>query len=438
VKFLHLIEIAVSVLFAIGIARLLSPVSDNKDKRCRLVGRIVLITAVIAGATCMGFAQTFSIEAHSQTWAHMGIPAGQIQNTLAALYKGSLMRAAWLFGLSAVAISAVAFAKSGTRHALAVASTVLIVAASVLDMAEIGKRYVVVQDVSYKYARNPVADKFIAKGKYDGQTYSYIQLFNKILPPSVPFLDSLAIAGVSGMDPTTSDDPNSPRVKTLIAFEDDIVKRWKFWGAAAVFAQPNAAVEMSRAGLTKVIGGYDIDPAGRLVNPKDIRQPQIAVVEPVGMIPAVAVFYGWKSAESDKALSIIADKLFDMDTQIVVSGAGVTNTATTHQYTPATWVTTPVETRGNKAVVKANADRPGMLFIRENSFRFIKATVSVNGKPDPLYKANGTFICVPVEAGESTVEITPYVSATHTVGTAAAVAFAVFALVGFIRSEMKH
>ena len=194
---------------------------------------------------------------------------------------------------------------------------------------------------------------------------------------------------------------------------------------------------MSRAGLTKVIGGYDLDPAGRLVNPKDIRKPQVAVVEPVGMIPAVAVFYGWKSAGADEALSVIADKTFDMETQIVVSGEGVTDAATTNKYTPATWVTTPVETRGNQAVVKANADKPGMLFIRENSLRVVKATATVNGKPAPLYKANGTFLCVPVGAGESTVVITPYVSATHTVGTAAALAFAVFALVGFIRSEAK-
>lgn len=438
VKFLHLVEISVSVLFSIGISRLLSPVSDNKEKRCRLIGRMVLITAVIAAATCMGFAQSFSIEAHAQTWAHMGIPAGQIQNTLAAFYKGSLMRAAWLFGLSAVAISAVAFAKSGTKHAIAVAFSILVICASVLDMAEIGKRFVVTYDVGYKYARNPLADKLKNNGPVDGKAYSYLQLYNKILPPTVPFLESLSIAGIGGMDPTTSDDASSMRIKTLMAFQDDIVKRWKFWGAASVFVQPNIAVEMTRAGLTKVIGGYDLDPSGRLVNPKDLRKPQVAVVEPVGMIPAVAVFYGWKRAAIDDALSAIAEKNFNMDTEIVVSGEGVTDSATTNKYNPASWVTSPLEARGNQAVIKASAAKPGMLFIRENYMRGVKATATVNGKSAPLYKANGLFLCVPVEAGESTVVITPYVSATHTVGTAAAVAFAVFAFVGFIRSEMKH
>lgn len=437
VKFVHLVEISVSVLFAIGTARLLRPVSKENDKRFRLLGRMVLITTVIAAATCMGFAQTFSPDAHSQTWAAIGIPAGQIQNTLVALYKGALMRAAWLFVLSAIAISAVAFAKHDMRQPMAAAFAVLMVCASVLDMGEVGRRYVVVQDVAYKYARNPVAEKLAEKGNVDGQSFSYLQLFNKILPPGVPFLDSLGIAGVIGMDPTSSDDPSSMRVKTLMAFEDDLLKRWKYWGASAVFALPNTAVEMTRANMTKILGGYDLDPAGRLVNPKDIRKPQVAVVEPVGMIPSVAVFYGWKTADADKALSMIAEKDFDMDTQIVVEGEDVTDTPTTDPYTPATWVASPYETHGNKAVVKARAAKPGMLFVRENSMRAVKSTATVNGKAAPLYKANGMFLCVPVGAGDSTVIITPYVSATHTVGTAAALAFAIFALVAFIRSEAK-
>ncbi len=435
VKFVHLAEIAVAILFATGIARLLGAAASENEKKLRLAGRIAMIVMVLAAALCVGASLSFNMEAHTGTWKMLGIPAGALHKTLAALYKGAFMRAAWLLVIAVVALGMTTFADASKKAAIASAAVVLLIFASVFDIAEIGRRYVVEQDVSSKFAPNPVLETMRKQGPLDGRAYSYLQLANQLIPGNVPFVETLSMASVLNMDPFANEGPDSAQVKAYMAFNDDVVKRWKYWGADAVFAQRKVAAEMSRASMVKVTGLYDFDPQMRLVTPPSLKNAQVAVVQPVGMIPSVALFSGWRVADADDALSQIAASDFDIDKQIVVSGADVDAHDSPEKYTPATWVETPIETLGNKAIINVAAEKPGMLFIRENTMRHIKLAATVNNKKAPIYKANGIFLCVPVEAGESTVVLRPYLSATAIVGTIAALAFAIFALVSFTKFE---
>ncbi len=438
VKFVHLAEIAVSVLFATGIARLLNATATQNEKKLRLAGRIAMIVTVLVAALCVGASLSFSMEAHAGTWSLLGIPAGALHQTLAALYKGAFMRAAWMLVIAAVALGMTSFADASKKAAIASASVLLLIFASVFDMAEVGRRYVVMQDLTSKFAANPVLESMRKQGPLDGRAYSYLQLTNQLIPGNVPFVETLSMASVLSMDPFANEGPDSAQVKAYMAFKDDLVKRWKYWGAEAVFAQPKVAAEMSRAGMVKLTGLYDFDPQMRLVTPPSLKSAQVAVVEPVGMIPAVALFHGWRVADADDALSQIAASDFDIDKQIVVTGTGIDAHDSDEKYTPATWVETPLETRGNKAVIKVTAEKSGMLFIRENTMRHTKLAATVNNKKTPIYKANGIFLCLPVEAGESTVVLRPYLSATAIVGTIAALAFAIFALVSFTKFEKSQ
>ena len=437
-KFVHLVEISVSVLFALGLTWLIRPVADEDYKRFRLSGRLAMVLAIFASATCLGFSLSFNPHAHASTWSFMGIPAGTIQTVLTDLYKGALMRAGWLFALAAAAIGAVALAKPEKRKAFAWASAILVMIVSVFDMAEVGNRFATVDDVAYKYARSPVVDALVKKGKPDGSAYSYLQLTNQLLPGNVPFLDSIGTAGITCLDPQAGSDQNADSVKTYLAFEKDVVKRWKYWGAAIVFAPPSSAAEMARSGLATLTGLYDIDQRRmQLVTPASMQKAQVATVAPQSMIPSVAVFHGWRTAAPEKALSVLAESDFDMDQQIVVSGEGLTDTDTSEKYTPASWVKAPSDTRGNRAIIHVQTNKPGLLFMRDYVMREFKTVATVNGKKAPVYQANGLFQCVPVGAGESTVVIAPYVSTLHVVGAAAALAFVLFALVSFIRDERR-
>ena len=195
---------------------------------------------------------------------------------------------------------------------------------------------------------------------------------------------------------------------------------------------------MTRTKLVKVVGLYDLDPSMRLVKPRDPMKAQVAVAEPIGMIPPVAVFYGWRAVDYEAAaIERIAQPDFDMDREITVSGEGIANADADEPFTPARWVVAPSDTRGTKAVVQAVAERPGMLFVRENSLRAVALSATVNGKRAPVYKANGIFIGIPVDAGESTIVIRPTLSAPHIAGTAAAIAFVFFCLAAFIRESLR-
>lgn len=446
VKFVHLVEVAVAVLSAFGLARLLRPVAARDDRRFRLLGRVFVVAAVAAAAACLLNAQMTGLRDLAPAMkpvlapliAAWKVSAEPVHRLMAELHHAAFMRAAWLLGLAGAAVAAVAFSKGAARRAVAVAFCALLVAANVLDTAEVARRFVVVNDVSGKFAGNPIATALKAKGKVDGLSASYLQLVNQPLSGETPFLDTLGMEGVAILDPVTSDTPDSMRVKTLMGFGQDLVKRWKFWGAAAVMSSPQQAREMTRQGLVKVVGLYDLDAKGRIVSARDPMKAQVAVSEPIGMIPSVAVFYGWRAAPAEDAVVRIAQPDFDMDREIVVSGEGVSDASADRRYTPAEWLVAPSETRGSRAVVMARAEKPGMLFIRENRFGGIALAATVNGRRATVHKANGSFIAVPVDAGESTVVLRPAVSAPHIAGTAAALAFAIACLVAFARDARRR
>lgn len=438
VKFVHITEIAVSILFAIGLTRLLQSAKKPDTRALRKITIITIGVLSIGALTCIIARVAFDAEGASATWTVLGIPTGAIHNTLADLFKGALMRAAWMLALVAAALGLSLLSKTVIRTHAALPCVLLLIIASVFDIAEVGRRYVVAYDVSHIAQSNPIARTFEQRGPIDGRSFSYIQLTNQLLPGNFPFLESLTTSGLACMDPVTTDTPDSFRLRTLIALQNDPVKRWKLWGTAAVLTTPQTANEMIRENLVIVLGLYDIDQSQRLISPRTLQSAQVAVVEPIGITPSVAVFHSWRVAPKDEALSLIAQHDFNMDREIVVSGDGITSQSTDKQPTAATWASAPSKTKGSLAKIDVNTDAPGMLLIREHSLRGVSTRATVNGKPSPIYTANGLFLCVPVEAGKSTVVIRPTVSATATAGTLAGLAFALFALVSLIRHEFSN
>jgi len=435
VKFLHIAEIAVSILFALGLTRLLQSAKKTDTRTLRKITAVTIGVLSIGALTCIIASLAFNAESTAATWTTMGIPTGAIPNTLADLFKGALMRAAWMLALVAAALGLSLLPKIDIRIHTVLPCVLLLISASVFDMAEVGRRYVVAYDVSHIAQSNPIARTFEQRGPIDGLSFSYIQFTNQLLPGNIPFLESLTISGLACMDPVATDTPDSFRVRTLHALQNDPVKRWKLWGTVAVLTTPQTANEMIRRNLAKVLGLYDIDQRQRLISPKTLQSAQVAVVEPIDITPSVAVFHSWRVAPKDEALPVIAQHNFDIDREIVVSGDNVKAQSTDNPPTVATWASAPSKTKGSLAKIDVNTDAPGMLMIREHTLRSIPTSATVNRKPAPIYTANGLFLCVPVEAGKSTVVIRPTVSATATAGTLAGLAFALFALISLIRHE---
>lgn len=438
-KFVHLTEIAVSVLFAIGIARLLKQPIPGTEKRLKLAGKFTMLLCIAGAVGSIISAFTFEPAAHSQLWTLLGLPAGQPQENLAKLYTGGFMRSAWILAITAAAIGMVSFAAKDKRRFTSYAVVALLCATVILDMANVGRRFVVPIDKTYAHAKSPAYDAITGGAAPDGLTLSYLRLTGQ--PVTYPFIETLGAAGVGSMDPLPGEGPDSWRVKAFVALNKDqnsVIKHWKLWGAAAIFMQPQMAMGLPKD-VGTVTGAYDLDGALRLTKPRDPRQPMAVAVKPAGMVPPVAVYYGWRAAQdADSAIDVIAEPGFDMDKQIVVTGKGIEDFPTDRIYTPGKWLKAPSESKGNYAIAQAVSDEPGMLLIRENLMRPLPLTATVNGKEAPLYKANGIFLCVPVDSGESEVILRPYISWIGIIWNTAAICFVIIALAAFARSEASR
>ncbi len=437
-KFIHISEIAIAVLFAFGLTRLLGLAHESNPGRLRLTAKITVGVLALGALVCLIARLAFDADGAAAVWTSMGIPPGGHHDALAHLFTRALMRAAWMLGLGGAAIGLVLLPTSARfRAQAALPCVLLLIAASTLDLAEVGRRFVVGESIAHKFEGNPIIRTLEPRGPIDGQAFSYIQLTRQILPGRVPFLDALSTAGLANMDPVAEDGPDAFRVAVFRALHDDPVKRWAFWGATAVLVDPDGAREMIRAGQGRILGLFDLDDRLRLISPASVQSGRVAVVEPLHPIPAAAVYHGWQVADTADALSRIARDDFDPHREIVVSGEGVQARPAERAHTPAEWMTAPSQTRGNVARVRVSTDAPGMLMLREHRMRSIPVTARVNGKPVPLFTANGLFLCVPVEAGESTVVIRPALSFTAIAGTLAALAFSLLAFGACFRDAFK-
>ena len=436
-KFAHLTEIAVSILFAIGITRLVSTPPASTRQRMKSAGKISMILVVIASAACMGAAFVFDPTPHRLLWESLGLPAGLPQQNLANLYTGGFMRSAWIFALTAASIGFVSFATPEKRTFAAHAAAILLSTTAVIDMAEVGKRFVTPIDKTHANAKSAAYDAITDGEPPDGLAFSYLHILRQ--PVTLPFMETLQNSGLISMDPLREEDQPSWRIKAFMELnetEDSVIKLWKLWGAAGIFMPTQSAVAMQQEKMGSITGIYDFDGSFRLTTPRNPQQPAVALFKPVDLVPPVAVYYGWRTApDADSAIAVIADPAFNMDKQIVITGEDVEDVPTDRVYTPGGWIKAPSESNGNFAMAKAFTDKPGMLLIRENLMRTLQLVATVNGGEAPLYKANGIFLCVPVDAGESEVVLRPYISWASIIWNAAAICFAIIALAAFARSE---
>lgn len=435
-KFVHLTEVALSILFAIGITRLIKKPTQGTEPHLKKAGKITMILTIIASAACLIAASFFDPAVHSDLWTSLRLPTGQPQENLAKLYTGGFMRSSWILAIAAASIGMVSFSAHEKRRFTAGVFAALLIAIVVIDMAEVGRRFVVPIDKTYAHAKSPAYDAITGGGAPDGLAFSYLRLTGQ--PGSHPFIETLGAEGLASMDPLPGEGSDSWRVKSFVELNKDqesVIKHWKLWGAGAIFMQPQMAMAI-KEDIGTITGAYDFDGALRFTAPRNPRQPMAVAVKPAGMVPPVAVYYGWRTApDADSAIAVIADPAFNMDKQIVITGEDVEDVPTDRVYTPGGWIKAPSESNGNFAMAKAFTDKPGMLLIRENLMRTLQLVATVNGGEAPLYKANGIFLCVPVDAGESEVVLRPYISWASIIWNAAAICFAIIALAAFARSE---
>ena len=418
-KFVHLAEVCVSILFAFGLARL----GREPGRRERLAAKVSILLLGLFAAVLACAAFGFDPAAHEKILAAVGAPAGSAAaRELARLRATGPMHGAWLFALGAGAIALAAFLRTPRRAAVARWTAWALVAATALDLGVVARGYARTDDFSARYTPSaPSADLLRRHPVPDGLAYSYLNLTGRPLPGlalQVPF-GAIEEAGFALADPTANEDPaTSLRVHSLRALAGDPARLWAYWGTAAVFLPRAVATQFVQAGAARVAGLYDFGPGQRLVRAADLRSAPVAMLEPIGVPPSVAVYHGWRgiaeNASPADVFAAIAAPGFDLRRELLLGLYEPDEIhPATHDPEPAEWVVAPSSNQGRRAVVKCSPEeKGGVLLVRENRLRwFPEVRVRLNGEPyGTALRAGGLFLAVrDLPAGPCEVELEPVV-----------------------------
>ena len=436
VKFLHICELALSVLFAGGIASLMQ---TNVARQPRFKISAIVSIAIISGIAilCLALAFIFPVESKTEFWSSIGI-AGKTPDTLVALWKGSLIRAFIILALCAGAIG-LRLIDGAEKYAKIAAAAIALIA--VFDLAESGSRFVVPLDYSHKKTPSIVAEALAQNGAdIHGSSYSYIFLAKQILPPSVPFMDALADGEnyhLYSAEPVQGDTAESPRVLIYSAFGNDIFRRFAFQGVQAIFAPVDLATDMSRRGNAKIVSSFDITKNNMLVPARNPQTPQVVLLRPTATLPTASVFHSWQSADTaTNAVALAAARGFDIANTAVITSTNFVARSSPRPRSAAVWEESPLSNGGRRAILSADTEEEGLLVYSPVMLGgALKVRATVNGVPAPIHTANLMWRAVPVPAGKSTVEIRPVTNPSSAVFAIAFAMLFVFCLFLYCRER---
>lgn len=456
-KFVHLAELCVSVLAAFGMAFALeaaarpgplpgAPAAAQPPewRRARLAGRIGMTAALALALACLVAAMVFDPSAHAEEWAALGLPATQpFRQALFDLYRGAMLRGAWLLAVVAGFAGAATFLRGPRKARFAVVAGWALAAVLALDLALAARPYVRVEDAAPRFAA-PLPPGAPGPADPEGYGFSYLFLTGQrpVSPLQLPFLSAMENAGWACRDPHAGEGPDSQRVKALIGFGDDFRRLWAFWGTARVFAPAAMARSFAQAGLAEPGRAYKVAPgtAFRLAPAATPAEAQVALLEPALVTPALAVYHSWRGVGEgfDAALAAWKEKDFDPAREIAVAGLETHRSDLAPE--PARWADggSPAARDWLSAHVEAEPKEPGVLLIRARRFGNRPLEASVNGEPARVLSANGHAAAVEVPAGRVSVELrVAFPGRALATGIAGAAAF-VLALALWLRTARKE
>ena len=425
-KFVHLVELSVAVLAALGFAFALdaaarpapapgSPASSQPAewRRAKLAGKISMLAVLALAFACLVAAVLFDPNAHAADWSAMGLPGTQsFRQTLFDLYRGALLRGAWLLALVAGFAGAAALLR-GPRKArfCSVAGWALALVLAV-DLAVAARPYVRTRDAAPRFAEPLPAQALRAKfPQPEGLGFSYLFLSGQ-RPVSTfqwPWLTAMDNAGFACRDPQQGEDAASTRVKALIGFGDDFRRAWAFWGTAGVLAPIEVARYFIQSGLAAPERLY------KLVSPEEFRlapartpaEAQVALLVPKAVSPSTAVYHSWRGVGEgfDAALAAWKERDFDPAREIAVAGLETRRSALAPE--PAAWTDggAPADSDWLGCTLRAEPSEPGVLYFRSRRIGGHPLEATVNGEPAVLRTANGYGFAVEVPAGPVEVRV---------------------------------
>ena len=385
VKFLHFTELSVGLLAGFGLHALL--------KRERVTDRAarIFFSVAIGFAACLGVASLVALgskAAMEKSITGMGFGLGQFASALSGYAVYNCFRAV---GLAAAVTALIYFWKTQKRRAhLAVCGIVLL---GVMDLTAVAMRHVDPRDIRAFHVEHAIVKDILDKTA--GRPVNIVNYATRHIGGQDWLNTSFSAYGINNVIPNEGD-PNSQERPVAFALQNNQPKFWDVMGVRFILLPRQQAEQLIQQRVVTLIGEYTLGNGTVRKGTATGGQQTVALLERKA-VPFPCVYFDWSG-------DVPADKQAESLTQ---PGKAVVTDAPA----PPATDTAPTQAvvfskmRGMRNVFTSHAEmalaKPGLLVWNEHYSPDL--TAAIDGKPVPLYQANGVWCAVQVPAGKHTL-----------------------------------
>jgi len=386
VKFLHFTELAVGLLAGFGLHALL--------KRERVSGCFArnVFFVMVGFVVCLGVAALMALGykgAMEKHIAGLGFGLGSFASTLSGYAVYNCFRAVGL----AVAVAGLMYfwwkqKLEGTAVRLAVCGIVLL---GVGDLTAVARRYVQPRDVRVFHAENALVKDMLQRTS--GVPVNAMNYVTQNAYGQDWLNTSLHVHGLSVLLDAT--DPNAKERPLAIALQNNPLRLWDTMGVRFILLPRQQAEQLIQQRAATLVGEYEI--GNGMVRKSATPSGQTVALLERKALAFPCIHFDWAGdTQADKHVEQLVQS-----GKLIVTDAPTSGASEPLPPQPVTFS----RMRGMRNVFTSRAEvevpKPGLLVWNERYSPDLVA--ALNGKPVPLYQANGIWCAVQVPAGKHTV-----------------------------------
>ncbi len=388
VKFMHVVEVSLAVLFAFGLEGFFNLINTQSDdsKKKSFTNKIFIRFAIGSGIVGLVlFLYALYIGGHpenySQHWQAMGF--GNITDLLFDNMSAGLVHGALLFffgsGLFFCAV------KCRGQKWLLVWGPIIIMIVLAFDLVSVDKKYVVTKDLSAFFDDNVLIDKL----KSDKKLYRLSCPVNQ-----QPFMAWKTFMFQRHLIDCLEPAGNMPKdyISYFAALQNNIVRLWQLTNSRYILGPTQWTEQLTKNPAFRKVLSFNMDSRGGII-PADFRGGQFTLVEFMGALPRAAVYYNWRKVPANETINALTDKKWNPATTLLVT-ADIANSSGHGNPTPVTYI----KHKPQRVEIEVEAKESGILLVNDRYDPDWR--VFVDGKEKDVLICNAIMRGVKVSAGK--------------------------------------
>ncbi|MDI6773834.1 MAG: YfhO family protein [Verrucomicrobiota bacterium] len=419
VKFVHLVEVAVAILFAFGLSAFVADLrmagrSLDRDIKGKVVpavasaGRSASRALLWFGVGCAALALLLWIGAglvrwnksvfHAY-WRSLGRGFEPYFDVMMANMTGAFVHAGFvMLAAGAAFLLGRFFLGRKSVHTLVVAGLVLVVS---LDIISVSRRYIPIGDIRPWYAPNPVTDRIQADPP--SRVWSLFDLDPRIFTSRNWFFGSFLVRSIPllplGENMGQSQDWPDDYKAFFGALQKEPLRLWSLTNSRFLVGPRQRMSQF--AGHSEFEPALTFDAVGARVVPTEGAKGQDALVRFNRALPRALVYHAWDQMSAEEALATLPKREWNPWKSVLVSGG-----LPSRQSALVPSQAQIVGYRSNRVAIEVDAPEDGVLLLND---KYDPDWVArVDGVKKPLLRCNYIMRGVQVSAGKHRVVFTYY------------------------------